>query len=152
MQTYYIINPRRGAEIPFTKICALLNKRHDTYPIVLDDIDPTSEWVEESHPLEFYLDKDMDDLGLGLDSVPLGEAEESKAPSMTHENTSCVTQQTHAAKVTRAFDSITNSAIAVEDVPKDNEEPEDSKSKDDFVAGIAVDDDPIPSSGDEFDD
>jgi hypothetical protein len=40
----------------------------------------------------------------------------------------------------------------VEDVPEENEEPEDSESDDDFVAGIAADDDPIPSSGDEFDD
>jgi hypothetical protein len=39
----------------------------------------------------------------------------------------------------------------VEDVPEENEEPEDFESEDDFVAGIA-DDDPIPSSGDEFDD
>jgi hypothetical protein len=119
----------------------LLNKRLDTDPIVLDDNNPTSEWVEESHPAEFDPDRDMDDLGLGLDSVPLGEAGKSEAPSMAH-----------ATQVTRAFASTTTSATAVKDVPKENEEPEDSESEDDFVAGIAADDDPIPSSGDEFDD
>ena len=46
----------------------------------------------------------------------------------------------------------TTSSTAVEDVPKENEEPEDSESEDDFVAIIVADDDPIPSSGDEFDD
>ena len=40
----------------------------------------------------------------------------------------------------------------MEDVPEENEEPEDFESEDDFVASIVVDDDPIPSSGDEFDD
>jgi hypothetical protein len=48
----------------------LLNKRPDTDPIVLDDIDPTSEWVEESHPTEFDPDYDIDDLGwIGLDWI-----------------------------------------------------------------------------------
>ena len=31
----------------------LLNKRPDSDPIVLEDIDPTSNWVVESHPTEF---------------------------------------------------------------------------------------------------
>jgi hypothetical protein len=49
-----------------------LNKRHDTDPIVLDDIDPTLEWVEESHPTEFDPNYDIDDLGwIGLDLDPV---------------------------------------------------------------------------------
>jgi hypothetical protein len=47
----------------------LLNRRLDTNPIVLEDIDPTSEWVEESHPPEFDPDFDIDDLeseGIGF--------------------------------------------------------------------------------------
>jgi hypothetical protein len=105
----------------------LINKRPNTDPIVLDDIDPTSKWVEESHPSEFDPDRDMDDLGLGLDSVPLGEARESEAPSMAHTSTSCVARPTRAARVTLAFDSATTSAIAVEDVLEEDEEPEDSE-------------------------
>jgi hypothetical protein len=31
----------------------LLNKRSDTYPIVLDDVDPTSDSVAETHPVMF---------------------------------------------------------------------------------------------------
>eukprot|EP00253_Pinus_taeda_P027186 PITA_27186 len=38
----------------------LLNKRPDSDPIVLEDIDPTSDWVVESRPAEFDLDEDLD--------------------------------------------------------------------------------------------
>eukprot|EP00253_Pinus_taeda_P029969 PITA_29969 len=38
----------------------LLNKRSDSDPIVLEDIDPTSNWVVESHPTEFVFYEDMD--------------------------------------------------------------------------------------------
>jgi hypothetical protein len=129
----------------------LLNKRPDTDPIVLNDIDPTSKWVEESHPAEFDPDRDMDDLGLGLDSVPIGEVGQSEAPSMAHASTSRAARPTRAAQITHAFVHATTSATVVEDVPKKNE-PEDSESEVDFVVCIVVDDDPIRSSGDEFDD
>eukprot|EP00253_Pinus_taeda_P035034 PITA_35034 len=42
----------------------LLNKRPDSDPIVLEDIDPTSDWVMESCPAEFDPDED---LGLDFD-------------------------------------------------------------------------------------
>jgi hypothetical protein len=38
----------------------LLNKRLDTDPIVLDDVDPTSNWVAETHPPEFDVDHDLE--------------------------------------------------------------------------------------------
>eukprot|EP00253_Pinus_taeda_P034661 PITA_34661 len=38
----------------------LLNKRPDSDPIVLEDIDPTSNWVVESNPAEFDSDEDLD--------------------------------------------------------------------------------------------
>lgn len=38
----------------------LLNKRPDSDPIVLEDIDPTSDWVVESRPAEFDPDEDLD--------------------------------------------------------------------------------------------
>ena len=37
----------------------LLNKRPDSDPIVLEDIDPTSDWVVESRPPEFDPDEDL---------------------------------------------------------------------------------------------
>ena len=42
----------------------LLNKRPDSDPIVLEDIDPTSDWVVESRPPEFDPDEDLDELEL----------------------------------------------------------------------------------------
>eukprot|EP00253_Pinus_taeda_P004752 PITA_04752 len=42
----------------------LLNKRPDSDPIVLEDIDPTSDWVVESCPAEF---DPGEDLGLDMD-------------------------------------------------------------------------------------
>jgi hypothetical protein len=38
----------------------LLNKRPDSDPIVLDDVDPTSDWVVETHPPEFDVDYDLE--------------------------------------------------------------------------------------------
>jgi hypothetical protein len=38
----------------------LLNKRPNSDPIVLDDVDPTSDWVAETHPPEFDVDYDLE--------------------------------------------------------------------------------------------
>jgi hypothetical protein len=38
----------------------LLNKRPDADPIVLDDVDPTSDWVAKTHSLEFDVDHDLE--------------------------------------------------------------------------------------------
>ena len=38
----------------------MLNKRPDSDPIVLEDIDPTSDWVVESCPLEFDRESSLD--------------------------------------------------------------------------------------------
>eukprot|EP00253_Pinus_taeda_P002278 PITA_02278 len=38
----------------------LLNKRPDSDPIVLEDIDPTSDWVVEGRPAEFDPDENLD--------------------------------------------------------------------------------------------
>jgi hypothetical protein len=54
----------------------LLNKRPDSDPIVLDDVDPTSDWVLETHPPEFDVDYDLEVDGAGqvqMDENPLLE-------------------------------------------------------------------------------
>jgi len=38
----------------------LLKKILDLDPIVLEDIDPTSDWVVESHPTKFDSNEDLD--------------------------------------------------------------------------------------------
>ena len=47
-------------------------KRPDSNPIVLEDNDPTSDWVVESRPTEFDPDEDLD---LDLDIETLVELE-----------------------------------------------------------------------------
>jgi hypothetical protein len=37
-----------------------LNKRSDSDPIVLDDVDPTLDWVAETHPPKFDVDYDLE--------------------------------------------------------------------------------------------
>lgn len=52
----------------------LMNKRPDTDPILLDDIDPTSDWVVETADAEFGddLDVELEDLlQTHIDSDPL---------------------------------------------------------------------------------
>jgi hypothetical protein len=51
-----------------------LNKRPDSDPIVLDDVDPTSDWVVETHPPKFDADCDfeVDEVGqIQMDAYPL---------------------------------------------------------------------------------
>eukprot|EP00253_Pinus_taeda_P007195 PITA_07195 len=49
----------------------LLNKRPDSDPIMLEDIDPTLDWVVESHPAEFDSNEDLDlDLQLAASAQP----------------------------------------------------------------------------------
>jgi hypothetical protein len=73
----------------------LLKKNLDRDPVMLDDIDPTSKWVEESHPTEFDPEIEIDDLELGgtsLDPDPLlgVEVNNNVAPNMAHASTSHV--------------------------------------------------------------
>ena len=52
----------------------LMNKRPDTDPIVLDDIDPTSDWLVETQEPEFdpYFDIELDAAGdLTMEADPL---------------------------------------------------------------------------------
>ena len=52
----------------------LMNKRPDTDPIVLDDIDPTSDWLVEIQEPEFdpYFDIELDAAGdLTMEAYPL---------------------------------------------------------------------------------
>ena len=115
----------------------LLNRRPDTDPIVLDDIDPTSEWVEESQPAEF----DPDDLGwMGLDQ----ESDEPLVALPPSSQDTTGTSRTRATPRPRA-------APVVADVPGDLDE---SESKPEAGDDIDEDDleDPISSSGAEFDD
>ena len=136
----------------------MLNKRPDTDIIVLDDIDPSLEWVEESHPNEFEVDFDVNLRLILISSIELGGVDpnadlvveptargnEKPGPSMAHGigegSSSRATQPTRASSSPRP-------SIAIE-AGEEYEEPSDSDPNDIYVAPA---DDPISSSGDEFD-
>ena len=123
---------------------------------MLDDIDPTSKWVEETEDLVFEADFDFDaalagdeleaDLVVPSDGDPelVVASRKGKQPM---EGTS------HAARVTRASITTTSiviggSGIQVADEPK--AEASSNSDPDDVYAVADVD--PVSSSGDEFDD
>eukprot|EP00253_Pinus_taeda_P013576 PITA_13576 len=119
----------------------LLNKRSDSDPIVLEDIDPTSDWVVESHPAEFDSDEDLDldiDIEASIEHVvqlnadpdPLGSVSQptrtpvadasSAQPRQKHNRISSLSQLAFAAVAQPA--SGTTSTVAVGD-DDDEEEP-----------------------------
>ena len=135
-----------------------MNKTLDLDPIVLDDIDPTSEWVEETKDPVFEVDFDFDA------AVARGEFEaDLLAPSNADPRLVAASSKgkqpmegtSHAARVTRA--SIRSTSIVIGGRgTKVADEPEAEASSDsdpdDVYAAPAADVDPVSSSGDEFDD
>lgn len=116
----------------------LLNKRPDSDPIVLEDIDPTSDWVVESHLAEFASDEDMDcelqtiaslehNVQLNVDLDPLVPASASELASPPVAGTSSA--QPRQKRISRLSQlattaqpaSATTSTVAVAD--DDDEEP-----------------------------
>ena len=128
----------------------LMSKTPDLDPIVLDDIDPTSEWVETEDPV-FEADFDFDaalaggefETDLVVPSEP-GLVVASRKGKQPMEDTS------HETQVTRA--SIRSTSIVIGgngiEVADEVEASSDSDPDDVYVAPV---DDPVSSSGDEFD-
>ena len=101
----------------------LLNKRTDTYLIVLDDIDPISKWGEECHSSEFgpNFDIDVDDLGWDtLDANPLVVGDVGTYPEMAGSGSD--TSQCSCAAC-----ASTSIATRVVDVPGQSEPDVDSE-------------------------
>jgi len=78
----------------------------------MDDIDPSLEWVEESHTTEFDPDFDIDELelvGIGLVPNPLvgARVSDNVAPGMENVSTSRATYSSSASAST-----ITTTAVA----------------------------------------
>ena len=134
----------------------MMNETPDLYPIVLDDIDPTSEWVEEIEDPVFEADFDFDaavaggefeaDLVAPSDADPGLVAASSKGKQLM-DNTS------HAPRVTRASIRSTSIVIGGRGTEvADKPEAETSSDSDPDDVYVAADVDPVSSSGDEFDD
>eukprot|EP00253_Pinus_taeda_P018801 PITA_18801 len=115
----------------------LLNKRPNSDPIVLDDIDPTSDWVVESHPAEFdsYEDLNLDlqveatlkhNVQLNADPNPLVPASGPMLNPLVAGASSVEPRQKHISRLSQLAAtaqpaSATTSTVAVGD--DDEEEP-----------------------------
>jgi len=125
----------------------MMNKAPDLDPIMLDDIDPTSKWVEETEDPMFEVDFDID-MALAGDEADFVAASEpgSVVASMKGkepmEGTSREGRQTHA--------SIRSTSTVIGGIATEvtNQAEASSNSKPDDVY-VAPDDDPVASSGDE---
>eukprot|EP00253_Pinus_taeda_P032107 PITA_32107 len=121
----------------------LLNKRPDSDLIVLEDIDPTTDWVVESHPAEFDSDKDLDlDLqveaslehNVQLNANPLVPASGPAPGPLVAGASSTQTRQKRISRLSQLVAaaqpaSVTTSTVAVGD--DDGEEPWASLSNSD---------------------
>ena len=128
----------------------MMSKTPDLDPIVLDDIDPTSEWVEETEEPVFEADFDIDMALAGDDAdyvvaSKLGSVAASRKGKEPMEGTS------HAGRQTRASIRSTSIVIGGIDTEVADQAKASSNSEPDDVY-VALDDDPMSGSGDELDD
>ncbi len=128
----------------------MINKRLDLDPIVLDDIDPTSEWVEETEEPVFEADFDID-MALAGNEANFVAASEPGSVATSRKGKEPMEGTSHASRQTCA--SIRSTSIVIggidSEVADQAEESSDSEPDDVYVA---LDDDPVSSSGDELDD
>ena len=127
-----------------------MSKSPDLDPIVLDDIDPTSEWVEETEEPVFEADFDID-MALAGDDADYVVASKPGSVAASRKGKEPMEGTSHAGRQTRA--SIRSTSIVIggigTEVADQAEASSDSEPDDVYVA---PDDDPVSSSGDELDD
>ena len=130
-----------------------MSKILDTDPIVLDDIDPNSEWVVETQPPEFDddIDVELEDLLdadplLSMPSVHTGVDAERAVPGMA--GTSRSGPRTYSRRRRRHSASTT---ISLAD-DFDPEEPETEPDHDAFASPFGSSSISSSSSGAELDD
>ena len=127
-----------------------MSKSPDLDPIVLDDIDPTSEWVEEIEEPVFEDDFDID-VALAGDEADYVVASEPGSIATSRKGKEPMEGTSHAGRQTRA--SIRSTSIVIggidTEVADQAEASSDSEPDDIYVAPH---DEPVSSSGDELDD
>ena len=113
----------------------LLNKRPDSDPIVLDDVDPTSDWVAETHPPEFDVDYDweveLDEVGkIQMDADPLlGVHDQIPVSDMAGPSGSGTASRSN--RIPRVPRRTRPTEAVVTDVPDDDEVEFESESETD---------------------
>eukprot|EP00253_Pinus_taeda_P020741 PITA_20741 len=128
----------------------MMSKTPDLDPIVLDDIDPTSKWVEETKDPVFEADFDID-MALAGDEVDYVAASEPRSVAASRKGKEPMEGTSRVGRQTRT--SIRSTSIVIggidTEVADQAEASSDSEPNDVYVA---PDDDPVSSSGDELDD
>jgi len=131
----------------------LLNKRPDSDPIVLDDVDPNSDWVVETHPPEFDVDFDLEldmDIETGnfqIDADPLLGVH-GQIPVSDTAGPSGTASRSRRIGIPRVPRRTRHTEAAGTDVPDDDEAEFESESETDDDADIVEGEDAHSSSDD----
>ena len=128
----------------------MMSKTPNPDPIVLDDIDPTSKWVEETEDPVFEDDFDID-MALAGDGADYVAASEPGSVAASRKGKEPMEGTSHAGRQTRASIRSTSIVIGGIDTEVANQAKASSNSEPDDVY-VAPDDDPVSSSGDGLDD
>ena len=128
----------------------MMRKTPDLDPIVLDDIDPTSEWVEETEEPVFEADFDID-MALAGDEADYVVASEPGSIAASRKGKEPMEGTSHAGRQTRASIRSTSIVIGGIDTEVADQAEASSDSEPDDVY-VAPDDDLVSSSGNELDD
>ena len=128
----------------------MMSKTPDLDPIVLDDIDPTSEWVEETEEPVFEADFDID-MALAGDDADYVVASELGSIAASRKGKEPMEGTSHAGRPTRASIRSTSIVIGGIDTEVVDQAEASSDSEPDDVY-VAPDDDLVSSSGNELDD
>ena len=128
----------------------MMNRGTDLDPIVLDDIDPTSEWVEETEDPVFEADFDID-MALAGDEAVYVAASEPGSVAASRKGKEPMEGTSRAGRQTRASIRSTSIVIGGIDTEVADQAEASSDSEPDDVY-VAPDDDPVSSSGDGLDD
>jgi len=119
-------------------------------PIVLDDIDPTSEWVKETEDPVFEADFGIN-MALAGDKADYVAASEPGSIAASRKGKEPMEGTSRAGPQTRASIRSTSIVMGGIDTEVANQAEASSDSEPDDVY-VTPDDDPVSSSGDELDD
>eukprot|EP00253_Pinus_taeda_P008392 PITA_08392 len=128
----------------------LMSKTPYLDPIVLDNIDPTSEWVEETEEPVFEVDFDID-MDLARDEADYVAASEPGSVAASRKGKEPMEGTSHVGRQTRASIRSTSIIIGGIDTEVADQAGASSDSEPDDVY-VSLDDDLVASSGDELDD
>eukprot|EP00253_Pinus_taeda_P036453 PITA_36453 len=130
----------------------MMSKSRDLDPIVLDDIDPTSEWVEETEDPLFEADFDIE-MALAGDEADTVAASEPGSVAASRKGKEPMEGTSRAGRQTRA--SIRSTSIVIGGIGSGTEVADQAEASSDSEPDdvyVAPDGDPVSSSGDELDD